>query len=124
VRGVLIDAPSSPGSTAVGTPAAVGTGAAAGSAAPPFDPDLPWQRARSVALRPEPFGALVYHFGNRKLSFLKSKTLVRVVETLADHPTATATLAACGVPEAQRPAYVKALADLARSSMIERRETP
>ena len=37
-----------------------------------FDVDQPWQRARSVALRPEPFGALVYHFGNRKLSFLKS----------------------------------------------------
>ena len=44
-----------------------------------------------------------------------------VVETLADHPSATATLVACGVPEAQRPAYVKALADLARSQMIERR---
>jgi putative mycofactocin binding protein MftB len=84
-----------------------------------FDPGLPWRRARSVALRPEPFGALVYHFGNRKLSFLKSKTLVGVVETLADHPSADATLLACGVPEAQRPAYVKALADLARSQMIE-----
>ena len=87
-----------------------------------FDPSLPWQRARSVALRPEPFGALVYHFGNRKLSFLKSKTLVRVVETLADHPSATAALVACGVPEAQRAAYVKALADLSRSSMIEPRK--
>ena len=86
-----------------------------------FDPALPWRRARSVALRPEPFGALVYHFGNRKLSFLKSRTLVTVVETLADHPSADATLVACGVPEAQRPAYVKALADLARSQMIERR---
>jgi mycofactocin biosynthesis protein MftB len=86
-----------------------------------FDPELPWQRARSVALRPEPFGALVYHFGNRKLSFLKSKALVQVVQTLADHPSATATLAACAVPEGQRPAYVKALADLARSQMIEQR---
>ena len=86
-----------------------------------FDPSLPWQRARSVALRPEPFGALVYHFGNRKLSFLKSKTLVAVVESLADHPSAAATLAACAVPEAQRPTYVKALADLARSQMIEER---
>jgi putative mycofactocin binding protein MftB len=83
-----------------------------------FDPDVPWQRARSVALRPEPFGALVYHFGNRKLSFLKSKTLVTVVETLADHPSARAAVEA-GVPEAQRPAYLKALADLARSQMIE-----
>ena len=39
-----------------------------------------------MALRPEPFGALVYHFGTRKLSFLKSKPLVTVVEALADHP--------------------------------------
>jgi putative mycofactocin binding protein MftB len=76
----------------------------------------------SVALRPEPFGALVYHFGNRKLSFLKSKTLVAVVESLADHPTADAALTACGVTDAQRRAYVTALADLARSQMIERRE--
>ncbi len=86
-----------------------------------FDPGLPWRRARSVALRPEPFGALAYHFGTRKLSFLKSRTLVGVVETLADHPSADAAIAACGVPEAQRRAYVAALADLARSQMIERR---
>ena len=86
-----------------------------------FDVDRPWQRARSVALRPEPFGALVYHFGNRKLSFLKSRTLVSVVESLGEHPTAAAALAACGVTESQRPAYEKALADLARSQMIERR---
>jgi putative mycofactocin binding protein MftB len=84
-----------------------------------FDPALPWQKARSVALRPEPFGALVYHFGNRKLSFLKSKTLVAVVEALVEHPSADTTLTACGVTGAQRPAYVKALADLARSQMIE-----
>jgi putative mycofactocin binding protein MftB len=84
-----------------------------------FDPALPWQKARSVALRPEPFGALVYHFGNRKLSFLKSKLLVAVVEALGDHPDAATTLVACGVPEPQRPTYVKALADLARSQMIE-----
>jgi putative mycofactocin binding protein MftB len=84
-----------------------------------FDADLPWRKARSVALRPEPFGALVYHFGNRKLSFLKSKALVAVVEALAEHPSAAATLTACAVPDGQRPAYVKALADLARSQMIE-----
>jgi len=89
-----------------------------------FDVDLPGQKARSVALRPEPFGALVYSFSTRKLSFLKSKPLVAVVEALADHPSAAATRTACGVTEAQRPAYVKALADLARSQMIERREAP
>jgi putative mycofactocin binding protein MftB len=89
-----------------------------------FDADLPWQRARSVALRPEPFGALVYSFRNRKLSFLKSPQLVQVVQALGEYPSATATLAACGIGEAQRPAYVKALADLARSNMIEVREVP
>ena len=94
------------------------------TAAVAFDAALPWQKARSVALRPEPFGALVYSFSTRKLSFLKSKQLVSVVETLADHPSALAAIEASGVPEAQRPAYVKALADLARSQMIETRETP
>ena len=86
-----------------------------------FDPALPWRRARSVALRPEPFGALVYSFGTRKLSFLKSRTLVDVVESLVEHPSAAATLTACGVTGAQRPAYERALADLARSHMIEKR---
>jgi mycofactocin biosynthesis protein MftB len=88
-----------------------------------FDLSQAWRKARSVALRPEPFGALVYHFGNRKLSFLKSKQLVAVVETLADHPNAVAALLACGVPESQWPAYGRALADLARSQMIEPRES-
>jgi putative mycofactocin binding protein MftB len=88
-----------------------------------FDPALPWQKAPSVALRPEPFGALVYSFSTRKLSFLKSKTLVAVVESLAEHPTAADTLTACGVTDAQRPSYVKALSDLARSQMITPRET-
>jgi putative mycofactocin binding protein MftB len=93
----------------------------ASPAADVFDAERPWRRARSVALRPEPFGALVYHFGNRTLSFLKSKTLVAVVEALGEHPTASAALTACGVTDAQRSAYVKALADLARSQMIEER---
>ena len=121
MRGVLIDTPvAAPAEQVREASAAPSSGS--GAAAPPaadFDPSLPWRRARSVALRPEPFGALVYHFGNRKLSFLKSKTLVAVVQTLADHPSADAALVACGVPEPQRPAYVKALADLARSQMIE-----
>ena len=86
-----------------------------------FDADLPWRRAPSVALRPEPFGALAYSFSTRKLTFLKSRALVAVVESLADHPSAAAALAACGVPDADRPAYLRALADLARASMIEPR---
>ena len=33
-----------------------------------------------VALRPEPFGALAYHYGNRRLLFLKHPDMVRVVQ--------------------------------------------
>ena len=108
MRGVLIDAVPALGPAEAEQPVE-------------FDPDQPWRRARSVALRPEPFGALVYHFGNRKLSFLKSPMLVAVVQSLADHPSASATQTACGVPETQRTAYIRALTDLARSQMIEPR---
>jgi mycofactocin biosynthesis protein MftB len=122
VRGVLIDAHvAAPAELSSGAGAASSLGSGAPTPTADFDPALPWRRARSVALRPEPFGALVYHFGNRKLSFLKSRTLVAVVETLAEHPSADATLVACGVSDAQLPAYRRALADLARSRMIERR---
>lgn len=86
-----------------------------------FDAAAAWQRSRSVALRPEPFGALVYHFGNRKLSFLKSPELVRVVTSLEEHPSAEDTLRACGIDDSSFPAYRNALASLARSQMIERR---
>ena len=119
MRGVLIDAPLVTGSATGTEPVAEAVVVPADEV--PFDPSLPWQKSPSVALRPEPFGALVYSFSTRKLSFLKSPTLVRVVQGLADHSTASAALTACDVPEAQRATYLRALADLARSNMIEQR---
>jgi len=80
--------------------------------------DEPWRLTPSVALRPEPFGALAYHFGNRKLTFLKRPELVRVVEQLADHPDVRSTLVAVGVPEQQHSAYAAALEGLADADMI------
>ena len=35
-----------------------------------------------VALRPEPFGALAYHYGNRRLVFLRHPDMLRVVRRL------------------------------------------
>jgi len=86
-----------------------------------FDPDRPYRRSRSVALRPESFGALVYHFGTRKLSFLKTPELVEVVTGLERHPDVHAAIDAAGVAVAQRPSYLRALAGLAESGTIERR---
>jgi putative mycofactocin binding protein MftB len=86
-----------------------------------FDPERPYRKAEQVALRPEPFGALAYHFGTRRLSFLKTPTLVDVVTGLERHDDVPATLDAAGVPEAQRDAYLAALAELAGTGTIEPR---
>ena len=48
-------------------------------------------------MRPEPFGALLYHFGTRRLSFLKTPQLVDVVTGLEHHPDVHAALDAAGV---------------------------
>lgn len=89
--------------------------------APAFDPARPHRCSPSVAVRPEPFGALVYHFGSRRLSFLKTPQLVAVVSGLEEHPSVHAAIEAAGVEEAQRPAYLRALAGLAANGTIEER---
>src|SRR3982074_3599976 len=61
-----------------------------------FDLDRPWRIDERVAVRPEPFGALLYHFGTRRLSFLKNTTVVAVVRSLADHPSARSAGTAVG----------------------------
>jgi putative mycofactocin binding protein MftB len=86
-----------------------------------FDLDRPWQVDDRVAVRPEPFGALLYHFGTRRLSFLKNTTVVAVVRSLAEHPSARSACAAAGVGTAALPAYERALATLAESQMIRER---
>ncbi len=84
--------------------------------------DERWALAPSVALRPEPFGALAYHFGNRKLIFLKRPELVAVVRRLGDADDVRSALVAAGVPEAGWPAYLAALEGLAASDMLRRRD--
>jgi mycofactocin biosynthesis protein MftB len=86
-----------------------------------FDLDGAWQLDGRVAVRPEPFGALLYHFGTRRLSFLKNTTVLAVVRSLAEHPSARSACAAAGVSETALPAYRRALATLAESSMIRER---
>ena len=95
------------------------------SAAPAeFDLDAGWRLHPGVALRPEPFGALLYHFHTRKLSFLKSPTIVEVVRILADHPTASAACRAAGITDPQRlTMFERALATLAATETIRERHS-
>ena len=84
--------------------------------------DIPLALDPQVALRPEPFGALAYHYGNRRLVFLRHPDMVRVVNALAEHPSLAAALTACGVAESRWPSFVSAIAGL-RSSEIVRERT-
>jgi mycofactocin biosynthesis protein MftB len=86
-----------------------------------FDLDHAWQVDPRVSMRPEPFGALLYHFGTRRLSFLKNQRVLAVVRSLADHPSARSACTAAGVTEAELPAYAQALSALAESHMIAER---
>lgn len=85
---------------------------------PDLDLDRGWDLHPQVSVRPEPFGALLYHFGTRKLSFLKDTTLLAVVRRLADSPSARAACASAGVGESDLPRYQRALGTLAQSSMV------
>jgi mycofactocin biosynthesis protein MftB len=86
-----------------------------------FDIDRCWRLDDRVAVRPEPFGALLYDFRTRRLSFLKSPELLLVVRALGDHRSARSACAAAGVTERELPAYVRALAALASAQVITER---
>ena len=71
-----------------------------------------------VALRPEPFGALAYHYDNRRLTFLKHPDVVRVVRELGGHTTVRATLVSCGISPERWPSFERALSSLVESEML------
>lgn len=86
----------------------------------PFDPSRAYEKHPQVAIRPEQFGALAYHYGNRRLVFLKAPELVALVESLADFPSAAEAMAAC-VPAERRRSCEKALSSLLASDVIRAR---
>jgi mycofactocin biosynthesis protein MftB len=89
-------------------------------AASGFDPRRAWRVHPQIALRDESFGALAYHFGTRRLMFLKSRRLVELVSALEQYDSADAAIDAV-VPVAERPSYRRALARLAASEVIDAR---
>ena len=88
------------------------------------DPDGAYRLHPNVAVRPEPFGALVYHYGNRKLVFLKSPRMVAVVKALDDAPSVRFALETNGVDTKNTDRYLVALSSLLASDMLVPAETP
>lgn len=85
-----------------------------------FDPDRPARLHPRVALRHEPFGALAYHYGTRRLIFVKTRALVDVLEDLARHRTARSAVAA-HVSAGAVDGYVEALATLHAAGVVDGR---
>ena len=83
-----------------------------------FDLDLAWRLHPQVSVRPEPFGALLYHFGTRRLSFLKDRTLLTVVESLSAAATARDACRDAGVADVDIERYRRALSALRTSRMV------
>ena len=79
--------------------------------------DRPHRLAEQVALRPEGFGALAYHFGNRRLTFLTSPGLVRLVESL-DGTVPLGEVLDGAVTERSRPAIEAALLTLVDAEVL------
>jgi putative mycofactocin binding protein MftB len=84
----------------------------------PVDLDAAYRLDPRVAIRSEPFGALCYHYGNRRLTFLRSPDMVRVVEGFAQETTVVDALRGAGVDEARWPAFASALGALAASEVL------
>jgi mycofactocin biosynthesis protein MftB len=85
---------------------------------PAFDAERAWRVHPQIALRDESFGALAYHFGTRRLMFLKSRPLVELVSSLEEYDSAQAAIDAL-IPESERTTYRRALARLATSEVID-----
>jgi putative mycofactocin binding protein MftB len=83
-----------------------------------FDAGRRYALHPDLALRPERFGALAYHYGNRRLTFLKSPQLTAIVQDIGEHPSADAALDAHDVQPSMRPVMLRALARLHASEVI------
>jgi putative mycofactocin binding protein MftB len=83
--------------------------------------DRPLELVPQVSVRPERFGALLYHFGTRRLSFLKDPRLLAVIQRLPDAPTARAACAEAGVEASSMRSFEAALDRLLRTGMIQAR---
>ena len=80
--------------------------------------DAAWDLDPRVSIRPESFGALLYHFGTRRLSFLKDRRLLEVVRLLPASATAREACLAAGLADEELATYGRALSTLVSTDML------
>ena len=83
--------------------------------------DTPLELDPQVALRPEPFGALAYHYGKRRLVFLKHPDVVAVARQLDQHPSLRRRCRRAASPSRRWPSFAKAFASLNESEIVRER---
>ena len=77
----------------------------------------------NVAVRPEPFGALAYHYDTRRLVFLRHPQLVDVVHALHEHADLDMTMDALDIAETLRGPFQRAVANLAEAGIVITRDS-
>ena len=77
-----------------------------------------WRLADTVTMRTEPFGALLYDHRTRRLAFIRSAVLRRLIETMDSGRSAEHAMAELGVDAAQSPRMLTALAALTRRDLL------
>lgn len=75
--------------------------------------------APSVAMRPEGFGALLYDYNSRRLTFIKDPDLASLIGRLDGHTTLENARSRSGVPEQRASELMQAVATLeARGTLM------
>ena len=82
-----------------------------------IDVDHSYELDPRVALRPERFGALAYHYGTRRLVFIKT-SLLTVLEHLPSSTSLEAAFEHAGIPRGRWAAFVQALTSLEESGVV------
>lgn len=81
-----------------------------------------WALSPLVAIRPEAFGALLYHSGTRRLTAVRDQRLAQLLGLLQSPPTGGIDLAAAfraaGIGDAEQAGYQRVLDGLARHDTI------
>lgn len=83
-----------------------------------YDETRAYRLDPDVAVRPEGFGALAYHYGTRRLSLLQGAHILHLLDTLERFDSAGAALDALNLPDRTRVSYAGALARLAETGFI------